>query len=81
MVITLRYRCFFATEKAFIGVGPYETKKGDDCVFLLGGEVLFVLRNGNEEQVLIGDCYIYGVMDGELLHLRKHERLVWKSCL
>jgi hypothetical protein len=65
IVVTLRYRCYFTTNTGLIGVGPYDTQKGDCCVALSGGEVPFVLRNEKSGQLLVGDCYIHGIMNGE----------------
>ena len=49
-----------------VGVGPYDLKEGDLCVALFGGELPFILRDETDEQALIGDCYVHGIMNGEL---------------
>jgi hypothetical protein len=33
---------------------------------LYGGSALFVLREKAEGYILIGECYVYGLMDGEM---------------
>jgi len=67
LVSTLRFRCFFATSNGFIGVGPYNIKYGDIAVILLGADVSFILREEGDGYSLIGDAFVYGVMNGELL--------------
>jgi hypothetical protein len=71
IVRTLRYRCFFTTVHGWIGIGPYNTKPGDFCAVFPGGDLPFVLRNEGGEQVLIGDCYLHGIMHGELMRLTR----------
>jgi len=80
-VMTLRYRCFFTTVHGWIGVGPYDTKSGDFCALLLGGDVPFVLRNEGEQQALVGDCYVHGIMHGELMRLARPENSSNSFCV
>ncbi|OCL02173.1 hypothetical protein AOQ84DRAFT_382945 [Glonium stellatum] len=58
----------FVTKNGYFGIGPSSTQIGDFAVILLGGRVPYLLRhvNGNG-YVLVGECYVYGIMDGELL--------------
>jgi hypothetical protein len=81
IVITLRYRCFFTTKMGLVGVGPYDTKKGDLCVALLGGDVPFVLRKETDKQILVGDCYVHGIMNGELAHLPNDKKTLIREQL
>jgi hypothetical protein len=72
----------FIMEKGYFGLGPKDTKIGDEVWVLFGGNVPFVLRAGKGEgearemgenaggHVLIGDSYVHGVMDGEILEGR-----------
>jgi len=67
LVSTLRFRCFFATSNGFVGVGPYNIKHGDLVVAFSGADVPFVLRRNEKEGYhLVGDAFVYGVMDGQL---------------
>lgn len=67
LVSTLRFRCFFGTSNGFIGVGPYSLTPGDLPILLLGADVPFILRSSGDEYHLVGDAYVYGVMNGEML--------------
>ncbi|KAI9157896.1 heterokaryon incompatibility protein-domain-containing protein [Paramyrothecium foliicola] len=73
---------FFVTEKGHMGIGPPGIRKGDAVWVLGGGRVPFVLRptksasaqtGGNGLFSLVGDAFVYGIMDGELLTNGKME--------
>lgn len=66
-------RCLFMTETGGIGWGPEGLKSGDEVFVLPGGKVPFVIRGVDRLKhvstgQLIGDCYLQGVMDGELVN-------------
>ncbi|KAG9256000.1 heterokaryon incompatibility protein-domain-containing protein [Emericellopsis atlantica] len=56
-------------DRAFIASVPYDAEKQDIVVMLEGFNAPFVLRKTSVEgeYQLVGDCYVHGVMDGELL--------------
>lgn len=56
-------------DRAFIASVPYDAEKKDLVVMLEGFSTPFVLRKTSTEgeYQLVGDCYVHGVMDGELL--------------
>ena len=54
------------TKGRYMGVTTYDTEKGDLLVMFEGFAMPFVLRPKGDNFVIIGDCYIHGVMDGEL---------------
>ncbi|MCJ1449895.1 hypothetical protein MMC28_000223 [Mycoblastus sanguinarius] len=61
-------RSFCSTKKGYMGLVPGEALEGDVVTVLLGGDLPFILRPVDEEQyVLIGDCYVDGIMNGEAL--------------
>ncbi|VBB80981.1 Putative HET domain-containing protein [Podospora comata] len=53
----------------YVGLGPMETMAEDIVVLLYGGSTPFVLRSTGTrgEYYLVGEAYIYGVMDGEMM--------------
>ena len=59
-----------------MGMVPMESKPGDEVCILLGGSAPFVLRHAdrshhidvNDYYTLVGDCYLHGIMNGELMH-------------
>jgi hypothetical protein len=61
-------RCFFITEKGYIGIGPAEMAPGHEVTVLMGGQVPFVLsKSGGDRYKLIGECYVHGFMKEEAL--------------
>lgn len=66
-------RRLFITKQGFIGLGPEFTREGDSIAVFLGGSTPFVLRgnhaSGIDQQtwLLMGDCYVHGWMDGEMM--------------
>jgi hypothetical protein len=77
-VLVTRYRRFAVTRRGYFVLGPDALQTGDVVVVLRGGKVPFVLRkvsvgggggggdDDNEERwVLVGECYVHGLMDGE----------------
>jgi hypothetical protein len=48
-----------------LGLGPAEASPGDN-VFVLGGlQVPLVLRQVQEHFIIVGACYVHGIVDGE----------------
>jgi hypothetical protein len=63
---------FRMTEKGYMGILPPFTSPGDWICILNGGTVPFVLRQLDEDYwMLVGECYLHGFMDGEILEEEK----------
>lgn len=77
--VTARYRTLFVTQKGYLGIGTAGIKEGDDIYIFYGGNVPFITRSKEETGHLdstrtthkrcemIGDCYLHGVMEGNLM--------------
>jgi hypothetical protein len=61
------YRRFFITEKGYLGLGPNKIETGDQVCILFGGKTPFILRKVEEHYKLIGEAYIHGIMNGEIV--------------
>lgn len=61
--------CFIFLMVGYVGLGLMEIMVEDIVVFLYGGLILFVLRFMGiwGEYYFVGEVYIYGVMDGEMM--------------
>ncbi|KAF2143539.1 uncharacterized protein K452DRAFT_198784, partial [Aplosporella prunicola CBS 121167] len=59
------YKPMMKTKEDYFGVCPGHTLPGDRIAILLGGSVPFVLRPYREYYVIVGECYVHGIMDGE----------------
>ena len=61
-------RHFCSTKKGCTGLVPNASLQGDLVALFLGAAVPFVIRPiGVELFVLVGECYIHGIMNGEAL--------------
>ena len=64
---TLHHRQMFRSRAGHLCVGPETVEPGDKLCILTGAEVPFILRNHRDHYLLVGEAYVDGVMDGEVL--------------
>jgi hypothetical protein len=64
-------RRLFRTKLGYFGLGSSNVVPGDQVVVLFGGRVPFVLRKKSKHYRLISDCYVRGIMNGELINAWK----------
>jgi hypothetical protein len=69
----------FLTEKGYIGLAPLGAQKGDIVCVLCGSEVPLLLRRYGDEYVLIGECFVQGLMDGEIIDEFKKGKISMKT--
>ncbi|KAF4468634.1 heterokaryon incompatibility [Fusarium albosuccineum] len=63
-------RRFFMTSSGFMGIGPESMKEGDLVVVIFGLSLPFVLRQSQTDAdkfLVVGPCYVHGIMEGELV--------------
>jgi hypothetical protein len=62
-------RTFCITREGYIGLVPLLSKVGDVIVIFCGATTPHVLRQieGSSYFSLVGECYIHGMMDGEMM--------------
>lgn len=65
-----RERTIIVTDNGYVGIGPFNTSKGDRVVLAKGSKVPLVLRRRTTEAAeelceLVGDAYLHGIMQGE----------------
>lgn len=60
-------RRMFRTKTGHFGLGSSNITPGDQVVVLFGGKTPFVLRQKEGYYRLISDCYVHGIMSGELV--------------
>ena len=75
MFAATKNRCLIITDKGYVGLSPSMTEAGDVVAILEGAETPFILRPTADEGVfrLLGDCYLHGVMHGELVSTKELE--------
>jgi Heterokaryon incompatibility protein (HET) len=60
-------RCLFITKNGYMGVGPPSAKEGDNVFLPLGCSVPLIIRADVRNYKLVGDSYICGMMQGEMM--------------
>ena len=68
-------RRFGVTSKGYMSLFPQTTHIGDEICVISGGHIPFVVRrqSGDDFQ-LVGECYVHGIMNGEVLHMTELSR-------
>jgi hypothetical protein len=59
-------RKFLRTERGFMGLAPQLAEVGDEVWVLLGCDVPMILRKCDDYYTLVGECFVYEMMEGEL---------------
>jgi hypothetical protein len=70
MRAALTMRRFVITQKGYFALVPRGTQQGDTIVVFEGACVPFVVRNtqsGNGGFELLGEAYVHGIMQGEVM--------------
>jgi hypothetical protein len=69
-------RRLFITSLGFLGLAPQASVVGDEICALLGGKVPYVIRRYGDRYTFVGECYIFGLMNGEVLAGLDYKMLV-----
>ena len=69
-------RAFATTSKGFYVLGPSIMEAGDIICVLFGGKMPFCLRPWGAHHLLVGECYVHGLMDGEAIEMMEQKKLV-----
>ncbi|CAN9396963.1 unnamed protein product [Alternaria alternata] len=86
--VALRYlygRRLLLTKNGRIGLAPFDAREGDTVAIFAGGSVPYLVRSNGKRLLghfidiplwdFIGECYVHGIMDGELLIPRDDGKL------
>ncbi|KAH7371808.1 hypothetical protein BKA64DRAFT_715299 [Cadophora sp. MPI-SDFR-AT-0126] len=55
------------TSMGYLCLAPVQSEVGDKIVVLVGGKVPYMLRKTGEGFEIVGECYVYGIMDGAIM--------------
>lgn len=61
-------RKLFATDFGYIGLAPPTSIVGDEICVLFGSKVPYVFRREGSYCKFVGECYIFGLMNSEVLN-------------
>ena len=59
------FRRLIITRNGYIGLASCTTEPNDSICILFGAQTPFVLRQECDDWILLGECYIHGMMDGK----------------
>jgi hypothetical protein len=72
-------KIMFITDRGYLGLGQEGSKVGDVVCILCGGETPFMLRQSsapNQRRFqFLSECYVHGVMDGEVINNQESSHL------
>lgn len=71
--LSLIGRRLITTETGFLGLAPEAAERGDFVAIVYGCNFPVVLRPNGDSYWFIGECYIDGIMDGELIEAKERE--------
>lgn len=74
-------RTFFISGKGYMGMGPMGMNEGDIICVVLGCNVPLVLRKERNHYLLVGECFVWGLMDGEVMRDKKLRHMLETFCL
>ncbi|KAH8748073.1 heterokaryon incompatibility protein-domain-containing protein [Hyaloscypha sp. PMI_1271] len=60
-------KAYFFTQNGFIGLGPHNLQRDDVICVIPGCGMPVVLRAVKAHYELVGSCYVYGMMKGEIM--------------
>lgn len=60
-------RSFFISDSGFMGLAPLSAEPGDVVCIFLGGCTPFVIREIEDHYKFIRECFVYGIMQGEVM--------------
>lgn len=75
-------RVLFTTDRGYAGIGQAELKEGDEVCIFHGAATPFILRKEERDEnfkprhVLVGECYIHGLMNGEGLEMAPSKPII-----
>jgi hypothetical protein len=62
-------RVLFETNSGYVGLGPQSLQKNDLVCVLYGGKVPFILRPDGDHYKFVGESYVHGFMEGEVIEM------------
>jgi len=65
--MTVPHKRVYVTREGYMGVGPPGMREGDGVWVVRGARVPFVLREESGGYKLLGETYLHGAMNGEML--------------
>jgi hypothetical protein len=76
-LLSLEQRALITTKTGYLGLAPVAVRPGDVIAVLFGSNCPAILRPyGDDLYHVVGECYIHGLMDGEVLKQEVEENVI-----
>jgi hypothetical protein len=75
------HRTFFISKTGYMGMGPVPMEEGDLICVALACNVPLMLRKYGNYYFLVGECFVWGLMDGEAMRDKKLRHRLETFCL
>jgi len=72
-------RRLFATAKGYIGLGPSCIEDNDLLCVIPGCEIPMIIRPEQDHHIIVGECYVQGMMDGEAIQMVESGQLPYSE--
>jgi hypothetical protein len=66
------FRGFFISKTGYMGIGPLAAEEGDVLCILPGCNTPVLIQKRNGFYILVGECFVWGLMNGEAAVQRSH---------
>jgi hypothetical protein len=73
------HRAFARTAEGYFVLGPKVMEVGDVVCVLFGGKMPLCLQPWGRHYLLVGECYVHGLMDGEVMEMLEQEKVAEKE--
>jgi hypothetical protein len=73
-LVDTKEKSFFITREGYFGLGPLQLEEQDMVCVLPGCSVPLLIRKRDYYHVLVGECFVWGLMDGEAMSNRKDDK-------
>jgi hypothetical protein len=74
--VSTLHRRLMISEKGYIGLGGFYAQKGDLIYVLFRCSMPMIIREVGGHYILIGECYVHRIIDGEAITMLKDGKLV-----
>jgi hypothetical protein len=75
--VTSINRRLMATTNRCLGLRPVKAEEENIMCILLGSSRPIILRPSGERYLIVGDCYVHGIMEGKQWHGFRRENVRW----
>ncbi|KIV87472.1 hypothetical protein PV11_03015 [Exophiala sideris] len=76
------FKRFFMLRNGYMGLAPARSQTGDTVYIVGGSNTPLVIRRrgeGNRRYMIVGECFVFGLMHGEILEMAARKECFWST--